>query len=113
MDNYFDKYVRYILKAVPFEVPGITGDRVYEAFSKTSMSAGAMYGWSPEELALLSKGVCYHIADMLNFIEDGSPWPRSSPHARAVFLQMVPKLGKSPATGPSPSRRPYTGHGRQ
>ena len=46
-----------------------------------------MDGRSPEELALLSKSVCCHIADMLNLIEDGSPWPRSSPHARAAFLQ--------------------------
>ena len=33
VDHFFNKYVRYILKAVPFEVPEITGERVYEAFS--------------------------------------------------------------------------------
>ena len=46
-----------------------------------------MDGWSPEELALLSKSVCSHIADILNLVEDGAPWPQSPPHARAVFLQ--------------------------
>jgi len=58
VDHYFNNYVRCILKAVPFDVPDLTGERVYEAFSKTSKSAGAMDGWGAEELALLSRVVC-------------------------------------------------------
>ena len=51
-----------------------------------------MDGWSLEELALLSRGVCCHIADILNLVENGTPWPQSAPHARAVFLQKDGKI---------------------
>ena len=54
VDLFLNKYVKYILKVVLFDVPDITGERVFQAFSKTSKSAGALDGCSPEELALLS-----------------------------------------------------------
>ena len=87
VEHFFNKYAKYILKAAPFEVPDLDGERVYQAFSKIAKSAGAMDGWSLEELALLSRGVCCHIAEILNLVENGAPWPQSAPHARAVFLQ--------------------------
>jgi hypothetical protein len=61
VEHYFDKYSKYILKAVPFEVAELDGERVYQAFSKAAKSAGAMDGWSPGELALLCKSVCCHV----------------------------------------------------
>ena len=82
-----NKYTKYILKIVPCEVQELTGERVYAAFSTTKKSAGALDGWRPEEMALLSKGLCEYIAVMFEMIEDGARWPRSAPHARSCFLQ--------------------------
>lgn len=42
--DFLNKYSRYILKTTPFDVPLITGQRVYETFYKTTKSAGALDG---------------------------------------------------------------------
>ena len=60
---------------------------VYDSFGKTDESAGSLDGWNPKEMSLLSLEVCAAIATMLNQIEAGAPWPRSSPHARVVYLE--------------------------
>ena len=46
-----------------------------------------MDGWNPKELSLLSLATCEAIAVMLDQIEQGAPWPRSSMHARVGFLE--------------------------
>ena len=46
-----------------------------------------MDGWSPKELSLLSLATYEAIAVMLDQIEQGEPWPRSSMHARVGFLE--------------------------
>jgi len=87
IEAYLHKYSRYIIKSKVFEVPAITGERVYEAFSKTKDSAGALDGWQPKEMSLLALEVCEEIAIMLNQIEQGAEWPKSAVHARVVFLE--------------------------
>ena len=59
---------------------------VYDSFRWTKESAAALDGWSPKELSLLSLQACGHVADMLNQIEAGSPWPRSATHALIAYL---------------------------
>lgn len=61
---------------------------VYESFSRTAESAGALDAWHPKELSLFSKLLCGKVADMLNQIEEGAQWPRSSIHVRVVYLGM-------------------------
>ena len=74
-------------KRRPFEVEDITADMVQASFSKTRGSAGALHGWSPKELSLLSRKTYGHIAVLLDQIEKGAPWPKSALHARVVFLE--------------------------
>ena len=87
VEEYLNKYRRYIHKAAPAQVKKLTGKRVQEALKKTTESAGGMYGWSPKELSYLSAGTCEVIAVMLSQIEEGPPWPKSAGHARIVFLE--------------------------
>ena len=68
IEAYLHNYSRYIIKSKGFEVPTITGQRVYEAFSKTKESAGALDGWQPKEMSLLVPEVCEEIVIMLNQI---------------------------------------------
>ena len=72
------------------EIKHIDVRMVYGPFSITKESAGALDGWMPKELSLLSIKVCEHIATMLNQIEAGAAWPKSATHARMVYLE---KLG--------------------
>ena len=76
---------------------------VYASPTRTKESAGALDGWMPKELSLLSFQTCEHIATMLNQIEAGASWPRSATHARIVYLE---KLGAE--FGKVMSYRPLT-----
>ena len=89
VDSFLDTYCGVILKKKPFGVAKITGAMVQASFSRTAESAGALDGWSPKELSLLSLTVYCHIATLLDQIEEGAPWPRTSTHARVVFLEKI------------------------
>ena len=90
VDTFLDTYCGVFLKRKPFEVAAkITGEMVQASFSRTAESAGALDGWSPQELSLLSLAAYCHIATRLDQIEEGAPWPRTSTHARVVFLEKI------------------------
>ena len=103
VDHFLGTYCSTVLKRKPYEVDDIIAEMVQESFSKTRESAGALDGWSPKELSLLSCNAYGHIAVLLDQIEKGAPWPRSSLHARVVFLE---RLGAM--TGQVMSYRPLT-----
>ena len=42
VDFFMNKFAKYFLKLPPFEVKPLTGERVFESFSKTAKSAGAL-----------------------------------------------------------------------
>ena len=85
--TFLNTYNRYIAKPKHFQVRELTGQRVLESFSRTKESAGAMDGWAPKEMSLLSLATCTEIAILLNQVEEGAPWPASALHARVVFLE--------------------------
>ena len=100
---FLTTYVRFIYSTKMFRVDEITGDRVYEAFSKTPESTAALDGWSPKELSMLSKQACHYVAILLRQVEKGAPWPKSTMHARVTFLEKV-----GAAIGKVTSYRPLT-----
>ena len=69
VQQILEAYTRFIYKAKMYEVPELTGERVRRSFAKTKDSAGALNGWSPKEMSLLSKGICDKIAILLNQVE--------------------------------------------
>ena len=87
VDRFLDTYHRYIFKGIQHEVQNITAQRVQESFQRTADSAGAMEGWQPKEMSLLSLKVYQQIAILLSQIENGAPWPDSTTHARVIFLE--------------------------
>ena len=56
-------------------------------FCNSKASAGALDGWQPKELSLLSQKAYDAIAVLLNQIEEGEDWPRSAEHAKAAGLR--------------------------
>ena len=89
IDIFLSKYCEVIAKNKPFVVNKISGEMVQNSFSRTAESAGALDGWSPKEFSLLSLQVYCHIATLLDQMEEGAPWPRTTTHARVVFLEKV------------------------
>ena len=87
VDVFLEKYCNFIYKSTPTPLQPMDAQMVYESFGRTKASAGAMDGWMPKEMSLLSLITCGHIATMLCQIEDGAPWPKSSTHARIVYLE--------------------------
>lgn len=87
VDVFLNLYGKYVLKAKEHTVPELTAQRVYDYFTATKESAAAMDGWYPKERSLLSLETSGCIATMLNQIEMGAPWPRSTAHAKVVFLK--------------------------
>ena len=58
-----------------------------QSFSRTKESAGALDGWSPKELSMLSDKACDKVAVMLNQIEEGENWPKPAPDAKVAYLE--------------------------
>ena len=96
VDRFLEKYCKYIAKIPPAKLEPIDAQMVHNSFRRTKESAGAMDGWMPKELSLLSLKTCDYIAVLLNLIEAGAPWPKSATHARIVYLEkLVLKWAKS------------------
>ena len=53
-------------------------------------SAHGPDGLEPAEMALFSDLLFARIAELLNLIESGSPWPAGIPTARTAFLEKGP-----------------------
>ena len=69
VDSFLNTYCGDISMKEPFVVGRITGEMVQASFSRTAESAGALDGWSPKELSLLSLAIYCHIAILLAQIE--------------------------------------------
>ena len=62
---------RMQLASEQFQATEIDADMVFKSL-KTAGSAGAMDGWHPKKLAMLSRKTCGYIATMLKQIEGGA-----------------------------------------
>ena len=87
VENYLEIYSKYILRMPEAKIDLLDGHMVFDSFRQIKESAAALDGWSPKELSLLSLQACGNVADMLNQIEAGSPWPRSATHALIAYLE--------------------------
>lgn len=59
-------------------------------------TAAGLDQWAPADLKLLSLEAYWYLADMLNDIEQGTPWPRQLTTARAAFLSKDPDDSLNP-----------------
>ena len=73
----------------------ITAADVQEASRAAKNTAGGMDGWQPEDFNMLSPAIYQAIADLMNTIEAGAPWPKATMHARAAFLDKAPTRDES------------------
>ena len=68
----------------------LTAEDLQTTAKTTKETAGGLDRWTPAEMKMLSLQVCRYLADMLNDIERGAPWPEQLSSARAAFLSKDP-----------------------
>ena len=85
--KFLSKYNDFIARHSEMVVQPLDALATYESFQRIKESAAALDGWHPTELSLMSLQACGYIAIMLNDIEGGAPWPRSSTHALIAYLE--------------------------
>ena len=88
-EAFIQKYKKYIFTAPEFHVPKLTLQDLINTCRVNTSSAAGLDGWYPKDMALLSDNGLQLIVDILNLIEEGAEWPKSSQVARAVFLPKV------------------------
>ena len=93
---FMKKYHKYIFQSEEFKVEKITVEDLIQTCRVNTNSAAGLDGWKPKDLALLSNEGLQVIADLLNEIEKGAPWPDSTMLARAVFLPKDPNDTQNP-----------------
>ena len=73
-----------------FNVDPLTGDDIYQTCNEGSPTSPGLDHWTPGEFRLLSRKACCILADLLNFIETGAPWPNALTQAKGSFLSKDP-----------------------
>ena len=87
--DFTDKYSKFkdaIFKAPEFKVEPITGRELMKTCTHAKMTTAGLDNWEPAELGMLSLKTFDWLAEMLNLVEQGSPWPDGMEHAKAAYL---------------------------
>ena len=84
------KYQNHLVDLPKFKVRRITGDEVKKACQQAKASVAGLDNWETAELGLICDIGYQWIADLLNMVEDGCPWPDGMDRARAAFLSKDP-----------------------
>ena len=66
--------------------------RFFDAFTNAKQNQGGPDGWMTAELSLMSLRAAGLLAEMLNAIEKGAPWPQDITKGRAAFLAKDPAI---------------------
>eukprot|EP00973_Karenia_brevis_P047609 6607836-Karenia_brevis.AAC.1 len=90
LTNFFSKYHKHLYKAPQYNLDNITGEELRSVCLAASHSSAGMDGWAPADYKLFSVKIFEQMAELLNIIEGGAPWPKPLLHTRAVLLPKDP-----------------------
>ena len=65
--------------------------KVFNEFVFSDVSAAGLDGWTIQDLKLMSPLAAQLLADCMNTIEEGAPWPEVATNAKSAFLAKDPK----------------------
>eukprot|EP00973_Karenia_brevis_P048276 6701899-Karenia_brevis.AAC.1 len=94
--NYLDKYSRFLFQGEPTEIQPITAEGLFQMCKNYPTSKQGMDNLHPEDLRLLPIESLKLLAEILNLVEDGQPWPDSLLHSRAPMLSKNPDKTMDP-----------------
>lgn len=84
--NFRCKYKDYIVFRPEFVLAPISGKDLLASLLSASPTCGSLDGWLPHELPLLNLAAAEHLAELLNAIENGAPWPQATLRGRTAPL---------------------------
>ena len=93
---FVQKYAQRIPNMHDFKVGPITAEDVRAGCTECAHTAAGPVSWEPAEMALWSMEAYGKLADLMNMIEEGAPWPDRTTLARAAFLQKDPARTQNP-----------------
>ena len=85
-EKYDTKGRRFIYKGKRAKIDTITAEDLQTTAMTTKETAAGLDQWAPADVKMLSTKAFKYLADMLNDIEGGAPWPEQLNIARAAFL---------------------------
>jgi hypothetical protein len=89
-NKFCETYSEHLHKAAESLVGDIIGNDLWKLCRFGNHNAGSLDGWTPADLSVISPTAAEHLAEMLNKVEAGAPWPKHLPTAKAVFLAKDP-----------------------
>jgi hypothetical protein len=95
-DGFMTKYSQYLLHAPEYHLGDIQPEAFRHACMTASNTAGGLDGWDPIDFKLLSPHSFCYLADLLNAIELGAPWPDGLTQGRLAFLAKDPTQAEDP-----------------
>lgn len=95
-NKFINKYSSYYHRATQWELDDLSIDDFKEICKAGTDSAAGLDGWAARDMALLSEHSLQLVADLLNAIERGAPWPTHMLQARAAFLSKDPNDTSNP-----------------
>ena len=96
VEHFMAKYADYIFVAPEQPQEPIDANKFQHHCIHVANTAGGMDGWRPEDFKLLSPLAFKAMADILNAIEAGAPWPAPLLNGRAAFLAKDPEQLEDP-----------------
>ena len=86
LNDFVEQYSHFIDHAQTFEVPSIDHRSLKEEFAKAKATSAGPDGWTVEDLSHMTELAAWWLAQMLERIEQGTPWPGQLAQAKAIFL---------------------------
>ena len=80
----------YVYRGKAATMTDLTAEDLKTTARTTKETAAGMDRWTPAEMRMLSTKAYGYLADLLNDIEKGAPWPEQLTAARAAFLSKDP-----------------------
>ena len=85
--KFLAKYDKYVYRGEEFKIGPLTMEEVKETCRDSTKSAAGPDGYEPAEMRLLSDQSYAMMAELLNLIEEGNPWPQGLATGRVAFLE--------------------------
>ena len=85
-----------IFSAPEVKLEPITGKGLMWTCTHTKMTTAGLDNWEPAELGMLSLSLFDWLAELLNLVKDGCPWPDGLEHAKAAYLAKNPDKADNP-----------------
>ena len=76
-----------VVVAEPFELPRWDARRSMERLHSAEDKAGGLDGWRPAHWRLVNEEAAFWLAQVLQLVEAGRPWPRGALVAKAVLIR--------------------------